>query len=316
MWTIVAVNLVAGIWQRFRFVGAFASPLLFVLGVFALFPDLDPELANGTHEFSGALSSLHKALLMLSFGGFGLSAVGAVMYLTQEKDLKLHKFRAILSKLPSLERLETAMTRLVWIAFGLLTAGLITSSAYLHQVKQVWFKADPEMIWVMGVWAFYLVLLVLRNAMPIAAGGLPGVRWEVSVCAAHLLGRVPVVAASSNLQRCLVMPIVCLGLNHRTAPVTVRERFALPEGELPVLLGALRERTVAKEAVILSTCNRVEIYAATEDEPQVLLNELRAFLLKDREVDADPDEIFTSTPANRPCASLQGGQRLGFDGVG
>ena len=88
------------------------------------------------------------------------------------------------------------------------------------------------------------------------------------------------------------MPIVCLGLNHRTAPVTVRERFALPEGELPVLLGALRERTVAKEAVILSTCNRVEIYAATEDEPQVLLNELRAFLLKDREVDADPDEIF------------------------
>ena len=35
MWTIVAVNLVAGIWQRFRFVGAFASPLLFVLGVFA-----------------------------------------------------------------------------------------------------------------------------------------------------------------------------------------------------------------------------------------------------------------------------------------
>ena len=88
------------------------------------------------------------------------------------------------------------------------------------------------------------------------------------------------------------MPIVCLGLNHRTAPVTVRERFALPEGELPVLLGALRERTVAKEAVILSTCNRVEIYAATEDEPQILLNELRAFLLKDREVDADPDEIF------------------------
>ena len=101
--------------------------------------------------------------MLLSFGGFGLSAVGAVMYLTQEKDLKLHKFRAILSKLPSLERLETAMTRLVWIAFGLLTAGLITSSAYLHQVKQVWFKADPEMIWVLGVWAYYLVLLVLQK---------------------------------------------------------------------------------------------------------------------------------------------------------
>ena len=163
MWTIVAGYLVIGVWQRFRFVGAFASPLLFLLGVFALFPDMDPELAPGSHKFSGALSSLHKALLLLSFGGFGLSAVGAVMFLTQEKDLKLHKFRAILSKLPSLERLEVAMTRLVWIAFGLLTAGLVTSSAYLHQVKNVWFQPDPEMIWVIGVWIFYLVLLMLQK---------------------------------------------------------------------------------------------------------------------------------------------------------
>ena len=163
MWTIVAGYLVVGVWQRFRFVGAFASPLLFLLGVFALFPDMDPELAPGSHEFSGALSSLHKALLLLSFGGFGLSAVGAVMFLTQEKDLKLHKFRAILSKLPSLERLEVAMTRLVWIAFGLLTAGLVTSSAYLHQVKNVWFQPDPEMLWVIGVWIFYLVLLILQK---------------------------------------------------------------------------------------------------------------------------------------------------------
>ena len=163
MWTIVAGYLVIGVWQRFRFVGAFASPLLFLLGVFALFPDMDPELAPGSHKFSGALSSLHKALLLLSFGGFGLSAVGAVMFLTQEKDLKLHKFRAILSKLPSLERLEVAMTRLVWIAFGLLTAGLVASSAYLHQVKNVWFQPDPEMLWVIGVWIFYLVLLMLQK---------------------------------------------------------------------------------------------------------------------------------------------------------
>ena len=82
----------------------------------------------GKHQFSGALSSLHKALLLLSFGGFGLSAVGAVMYLTQENDLKLHKFRAILSKLPSLERLEKAMTVILWVSFALLTAGLFASS--------------------------------------------------------------------------------------------------------------------------------------------------------------------------------------------
>ena len=163
MWTMVTGYLVVGLWQRFRFIGAFASPLLFILGVFALFPDMDPKVLPGKHQFSGALSSLHKALLLLSFGGFGLSAVGAVMYLTQENDLKLHKFRAILSKLPSLERLEKAMTVILWVSFVLLTAGLMTSSAYLHATNKVWFKPDPEMLWTLGIWFFYLILLVLHK---------------------------------------------------------------------------------------------------------------------------------------------------------
>ena len=163
MWTMVAGYLVVGLWQRFRFIGAFASPLLFILGVFALFPDMDPKVLPGKHQFSGALSSLHKAFLLLSFGGFGLSAVGAVMYLTQENDLKLHKFRAILSKLPSLERLEKAMSVILWVSFVLLTAGLVTSSAYLHATNKVWFKPDPEMLWTLGIWFFYLILLVLHK---------------------------------------------------------------------------------------------------------------------------------------------------------
>ena len=41
MWTIVAVYLVVGLWARLRFLGAFASPVLFAIGVFALMPSLD-----------------------------------------------------------------------------------------------------------------------------------------------------------------------------------------------------------------------------------------------------------------------------------
>ncbi len=86
------------------------------------------------------------------------------------------------------------------------------------------------------------------------------------------------------------MPIVCLGLNHRTAPITVRERYALVESELPELLGRLLKETSVDEAVILSTCNRVEIYAAGNDLPQHMLNELRTFLVTKEE--ADGDDIF------------------------
>ena len=79
------------------------------------------------------------------------------------------------------------------------------------------------------------------------------------------------------------MPIVCLGLNHRTASVDVREQFALPEGRVPEMLGELCKKTEATEAVILSTCNRVEIYAATDGKPAELLDGLRHFFLNGRE---------------------------------
>jgi glutamyl-tRNA reductase len=55
------------------------------------------------------------------------------------------------------------------------------------------------------------------------------------------------------------------GLNHKTAPVEVREQLAFPESVLPVELGRLRRAQGAQEALILSTCNRVEVAVAAED---------------------------------------------------
>ena len=61
------------------------------------------------------------------------------------------------------------------------------------------------------------------------------------------------------------MQLFCLGLSHHTAAVSLRERFAVPEPEMPAVLGALRETAALGEAVLLSTCNRVEIYGAARD---------------------------------------------------
>ena len=61
------------------------------------------------------------------------------------------------------------------------------------------------------------------------------------------------------------MEIICLGLSHRSAPVNVREQFAVPEGELAYALSTLTSLPGISEAVIVSTCNRVEFYAAAND---------------------------------------------------
>ena len=74
------------------------------------------------------------------------------------------------------------------------------------------------------------------------------------------------------------MPLVVIGLSHRTAPVELRERFAFSEALIPEVLRKVRSSGLAEEAVILSTCNRVELYAATTADGRAGRTALLEFL--------------------------------------
>ena len=89
------------------------------------------------------------------------------------------------------------------------------------------------------------------------------------------------------------MPIVVIGLSHRSAPIALREQFAFDEARIPAALNSLRDSHVAEEAVIVSTCNRVEIYAATALEPALACRTLTEFLARCHGC-ADPpdDEVY------------------------
>jgi glutamyl-tRNA reductase len=60
--------------------------------------------------------------------------------------------------------------------------------------------------------------------------------------------------------------IAVAGMSHRSAPVEVRERVAFPPCASRGFLRRLGEEGVAEEAVLLSTCNRTEVYAVVEDQ--------------------------------------------------
>lgn len=68
--------------------------------------------------------------------------------------------------------------------------------------------------------------------------------------------------------------IVVIGLSHKTAPIAVREKIALPKSEIPKVLGQLVERPAVGEAMLISTCNRVELVAAGKDGPRSDLTEV------------------------------------------
>ncbi|MEI2419869.1 glutamyl-tRNA reductase, partial [Arthrospira platensis SPKY2] len=66
----------------------------------------------------------------------------------------------------------------------------------------------------------------------------------------------------------MTMPILSIGLNHRTAPVEVRETIAFEGDALSEALSLLAQKPAIQEVAILSTCNRTEIYVAAQDPTQ------------------------------------------------
>ncbi len=73
------------------------------------------------------------------------------------------------------------------------------------------------------------------------------------------------------------MNFFLIGVNHKTAPVEVRERFAIPEARLPEAVRQLANHTGVDEAMIVSTCNRVEMIAKSVNGSCDLKGFLREF---------------------------------------
>lgn len=86
------------------------------------------------------------------------------------------------------------------------------------------------------------------------------------------------------------MHILVVGLNYKTAPVEVREKFALAEEQLPQALQKLKTTTSILESAIIATCNRTEIYVVV-DRAQICGHYVRTFIEEWFQL---PREQFTS----------------------
>src|SRR4051812_13743869 len=82
------------------------------------------------------------------------------------------------------------------------------------------------------------------------------------------------------------MKFQLIGVNHKTAPVEVRERLAIPESRLPEACKRLAEHADVAEGMIVSTCNRVEFLANMKNGS----GDLRMFMRDYFAVDMGPFE--------------------------
>ena len=83
------------------------------------------------------------------------------------------------------------------------------------------------------------------------------------------------------------MSLVAIGLSHNTSPIELRERLAFSNDEIAAALYKLRKRLDGAGVVILSTCNRVEIYASHQGDFPELCTQIRGFLCEHGDVTED-----------------------------
>ena len=92
--------------------------------------------------------------------------------------------------------------------------------------------------------------------------------------------------------------LLLIGVSHKTAPVEVRERLALPEARAVDFIRDLRGTAEVQEAVALSTCNRTELYLVVGDPVEAESTALSMFA---RQAGIRPTELASSIYAQRNC---------------
>ncbi len=228
--------------------------------------------------------------------GTGLVVVGflaGVMYLVQSYRLKRKLPPRSSFWLPSLEWLQWLNERSLYWSMALVGLGLITG-ILLNLIRGggeapiPW--SDPVVItsfawlaWLVSIAVFNTVYRPARHGRKVAYETVASFLFLSVVLGIIRLQQVghgterngPNAASvlSSSATNPVPSPrgdrpamkLQLVGCSHHTAPIEVRERLAFSREQIPVALGRLRDCFPQLEAVLLSTCNRVELYTAAAE---------------------------------------------------
>jgi ABC-type uncharacterized transport system permease subunit len=159
-WSVALIYLVIGPTYRLSLMGAFTAPLVLLMQTFALLAPIDRP--HVTKMAVNPWLEFHASMSIVAYGAFALACVAGLMYLVQERQLKTRHLHSVFHHLPPLTDLYAAIHRLLWLGFGLYTAGLLSgflTGAPLPRVK---------MVCAVAVWFFYGAILQGRHLFRLA----------------------------------------------------------------------------------------------------------------------------------------------------
>ncbi len=152
-WSVVMLYFLVGSAYRLSLLGLFTAPLVTIMHAMAFVISFAPYPPKGPVN---ALVELHIALALISYASFALACITGVMYLIQERMLKLHQIGGLFYQLPPIQGLSQAIQRLVRFGLLLLSIALAISFAlHLPMTK----TGHVVFAWI--VWGLYAVIAFL-----------------------------------------------------------------------------------------------------------------------------------------------------------
>jgi len=161
-WSIMLLYFLVGTAYRLSLLGVFTAPLLAILQALALLSPLDSASAAPRGRTNPWLE-LHAAVALIAYAAFALACITGVMFLLQDRLIKRHRINALFHQLPPIHDLAKAITRMVLLGIVLLSIALAAS----FQIKVP--ITNTKMLFAWGVWALYLVNLLLMWRHSISA---------------------------------------------------------------------------------------------------------------------------------------------------
>jgi ABC-type transport system involved in cytochrome c biogenesis permease subunit len=159
---LIAVLFLFVYWRyRLESLSVFIFPLVFVMALVASLGS--PVTASWTSStVRDAWLMVHVVLVLLGYAALLFTAVAAVLYLLQERELKRKKPRSFYHRLPPLGTLDDLITRFMGWGFVFITVAVIVGSTWAFVEFGTRWVTDPKIAISLFTWGIYLAMVFLR----------------------------------------------------------------------------------------------------------------------------------------------------------
>tara|TARA_B100000315_G_scaffold260813_1_gene325698 strand:- start:8243 stop:8911 length:669 start_codon:yes stop_codon:yes gene_type:complete len=157
-WGLILTFLIVEYVNRTPVLGSFVLPLAVLALIFAA------TVREDLQVLKPVLSNIWLHVLMIVSGtvAFALAFAASVMYLLQERLLKLRRFSPMYHKLPPLDFLDDLNRKSILLGFPLLTFGIAAGAVWENFSSGSYWNWDPKEISTALTWVFYLMVLLGR----------------------------------------------------------------------------------------------------------------------------------------------------------